>query len=63
MICDKFEKITKTEKVDTIDGDEISCSECEKYWNNGCPYGKQADKNDWEARDPEYGKDTPIDVE
>jgi hypothetical protein len=49
MECDKFLKSTMTEEDGT-------CWGCDNFWNNGCPYGKQANENDWRAIDPDYGK-------
>ena len=56
MECDKYVKSTVTNEV--TEEDEI-CRGCDNFWNNGCPYGKQADEDDWKALDPDHGKDTP----
>jgi len=40
MKCDRYVKSTITEEDGT-------CWGCDNYWNNGCPYGRQADKKDW----------------
>ena len=49
MDCDKFVQASFSKNSD-------SCWDCERFWDNGCPYGKQATSDDYRARDPDYDK-------